>query len=57
MESAVNLMNQNKKLVNMKTKLFLLPTEHKETTLMEIQNCNEINLNQITSIHFLTLHH
>ena len=29
MESAVNLMNQNKKLVIMKTKLFLLPTEHK----------------------------
>ena len=29
MESAVNLMNQNKKLVNMKTNLFLLPTEHK----------------------------
>ena len=28
MKSAANLMNQNKKLVNMKTKLFSLPTEH-----------------------------
>ena len=28
-KGAANLMNQNRKLVNMKTKLFLLPTEHK----------------------------